>query len=138
MNMSHEIKVTVRYCETDAGGHVNNTSYFIYLEEARTKLFQMLGYGMGNTCPTVGFILASTRCDFLAQAYFNQSLLITTEVAAIGTKSFRLEHRICEEQSNKLIAKGEAVIVCFNYETQQSRPLPQDLRAELESRLVAQ
>ncbi|MBO8173416.1 MAG: acyl-CoA thioesterase [Bacillaceae bacterium] len=135
--MTHEINVSVRYCETDAGGHVNNTSYFIYLEEARTKFFQTLGYGMGNTYPSVGFILASTKCDFLDQAYFNQNLLITTDVAAVGMKSFKLVHQIREEQSRKPIAQAEAVIVCFNYETQQSRPIPEELKAELESRLAA-
>lgn len=31
----YETQVKVRFCETDALGHINNTSYFIYLEEAR-------------------------------------------------------------------------------------------------------
>lgn len=39
----HELKVNVRFSETDALGHINNTSYFIYLEEARMKFFEALG-----------------------------------------------------------------------------------------------
>lgn len=34
----HEIQVTIRLCETDALGHINNASYFVYLEEARKGL----------------------------------------------------------------------------------------------------
>lgn len=36
----HELKVNVRFSETDALGHINNTSYFIYLEEARMKFLK--------------------------------------------------------------------------------------------------
>ncbi len=39
----HELEVNVRFSETDALGHVNNTSYFVYLEEARLKFFEALG-----------------------------------------------------------------------------------------------
>lgn len=34
--MAYETAVKVRFCETDALGHISNISYFIYLEEART------------------------------------------------------------------------------------------------------
>ena len=37
-----ELEVNVRFSETDALGHINNTSYFIYLEEARMKFFEAL------------------------------------------------------------------------------------------------
>lgn len=36
----YETQVKVRFCETDALGHINNTSYFIYLEEARIAFFE--------------------------------------------------------------------------------------------------
>ncbi|WP_429897274.1 acyl-CoA thioesterase [Heyndrickxia faecalis] len=39
----HELKLRTRFCETDAIGHINNTSYFIYLEDARLKFFESIG-----------------------------------------------------------------------------------------------
>ena len=42
----HEIQISVRFGETDALGHINNTSYFIYLEEARIRFFESIGYNM--------------------------------------------------------------------------------------------
>ncbi len=65
------IEVYVRYCETDAGGHVSNTSYFLYLEEARTKFFETIGFGLGKR-QDMNFIVAQTGCDFIAQAYAAQ------------------------------------------------------------------
>lgn len=129
-----EIKVKVRFGETDALGHINNTSFFIYLEEARIRFFEKLGYMMSPD--KWNFILASTKCDFISQGYFNQELTINTFVSKIGTKSFQLEHEICCSETGDLIAKGVAVMVFFNFETQKSEPLPEDLRKGLESNLV--
>lgn len=126
-----EINVYVRYCETDAGGHVNNASYFLYFEEARTKFFATLGFG-----PTerehLHFIVARTECDFIAQAYAGQILTVKTMVSKIGTKSYTVVHEITDMETGVSIAKGSAVIVCFNYQEQQSVPIPASLHAMLE------
>ncbi|UOE53180.1 acyl-CoA thioesterase [Bacillus sp. CMF12] len=129
----HEMQVTVRFCETDALGHVNNTSYFIYLEEARVKYFETLGYSMD--VKKWSFILASTKCDFLSQGYFNQILTVKTRVSRIGTKSFQLDHEIVCTQTGDLIAKGSAVIVYFDFGKQESAVIPDLLREGLNQNL---
>ncbi|WP_078547495.1 acyl-CoA thioesterase [Litchfieldia alkalitelluris] len=127
--MKHELEVSVRFGETDALGHINNTSYFIYLEDARIKFFEKLG--TGTAISDWRFILASTKCDFVGQGYFNQTLIVTTAVSKIGTKSFQLDHEIIEKGTSRLIAKGYAVIVHFNFEKQQSEPIPDYIREAL-------
>lgn len=134
--MIPDIEVYVRYCETDASGHVNNVSYFIYLEEARTRFFETIGLSKekrGN----VHFVVASAKCDFIAQAYDSQTLTVSTRLSRIGTKSFTLEHKIKETKTNRLIASGSAVIVCFNFQTQQSVTIPHPFREALEKVLVS-
>lgn len=126
----HEIQVNVRFSETDALGHINNTSYFIYLEEARIRFIESLGYNMDTT--EWKFILASTKCDFLSQGYFNQTLVIKTYVSKIGTKSFQIEHDIIDTKTEHLIAKGNAIMVSFDFEKQKSEPLPDLLRDGLQ------
>jgi acyl-CoA thioester hydrolase len=127
---THTTAVNIRFCETDALGHVSNTSYFIYLEEARIRMFEELGYG--SDIKEWRFILASTKCDFINQAFFGQRLKIETNVSKIGNKSFQLVHRILDEKTGTLIALGESTVVYFNFETQKSEPIPDDLRKQLE------
>ncbi|QSB47783.1 acyl-CoA thioesterase [Parageobacillus toebii] len=127
---THTTTVNIRFCETDALGHVSNTSYFIYLEEARIRMFEELGYG--SDIKEWRFILASTKCDFINQAFFGQRLKIETNVSKIGNKSFQLVHRILDEKTRTLIALGESTVVYFNFETQKSEPIPDDLRKQLE------
>ncbi len=127
--MMHETFVRTRFCETDALGHINNTSYFIYLEEARIEFFDLLGANMETQ--RWQFILASTKCDFMAQGYFKQNLVIQTWVSRVGTKSFTLNHKIKDTQTGKVIALGEAIVVYFNFDTQQSEPVPTELKEQL-------
>ncbi|MCQ6267336.1 acyl-CoA thioesterase [Fictibacillus sp. WQ 8-8] len=132
----HEIELTVRFCETDALGHINNTSYFIYLEEARVRCFETLGLEMNTN--EWSFILASTKCDFMAQGYFNERLVVRTGVSKIGTKSFTLEHDIYKAETKELVARGNAVIVYFDFKTQQTAHIPEFLRDALKENLVLQ
>ncbi|KAF6511619.1 hypothetical protein GS8_1195 [Geobacillus stearothermophilus] len=99
------------------------------MEEARTRLFDELSYG-GRT-DEWHFILASTKCDFIRQAFFGRRLRVETNVSRIGNKSFQCIHRIMEEETGRLIAIGEAAVVHFNFQTQTSEPLPDDLQTML-------
>lgn len=130
-----EIDIYVRFCETDAAGHVNNISYFIYIEEARTKFIQAIGFGREER-ENLGFIIASAKCDFAAQAYAYQTLKVATHVSRIGEKSFTLQHTIKAADTGAVVATGSAVIVCFNFQNQQSVTIPLQLRSALEQYLV--
>lgn len=131
--ITHEIEVYVRFAETDALGHVNNTSYFLYFEESRSKFFKTVFPDRVNS---INFILASIKCDYLGQAFAAQTLKVCTKVKEIGNKSFRINHTLKEIDTEKTIAKGEAVIVCFNFSEQKTVPIPNVLRENLENYLL--
>jgi acyl-CoA thioester hydrolase len=130
-----EIDIYVRFCETDAAGHVNNISYFIYIEEARTKFIQAIGFGREER-ENLDFIIATAQCDFVAQAYAYQTLKVATNVSRMGEKSFTLQHTIKAADTGVIVATGSAVIVCYNFQNQQSVTIPLQLRSALEQYLV--
>lgn len=132
--MKHESKLKVRFAETDLLGHVNNSSYFIYLEQGRIDFFQDLE--MDSQENDWNFILASIKCDFLRQAFFNQKLTITTQVGRIGNKSFQLVQTVCDSDTGGKIAHSDSAIIYFDFEKQASEPLPQHLRENLRYYLV--
>ena len=129
-----EIQIKVRFCETDLAGHINNTSYFIYLEEARTSFFEHLLENKEAT--KTNFILASIKCDFVNQGFYKQPLSVKTSVSTIGSKSFSLDHEVICSDTQQLIAKGNAVIVNFDYEQQKSVVLSEEMREILNGNLV--
>lgn len=132
--MAFETKVKVRFCETDALGHISNISYFIYLEEARTDFFIDLGFGADLDDWKV--ILASAKCDFVRQGYYNQKLKVVSEVQRIGRSSFTIVHKIQDAETGELIANGEASAVYFDFKEQKSETIPDNLRKMLEKHLV--
>lgn len=135
---SNEIEVYVRFSETDAAGHVNNTSYFLYLEEARTRYFNKnlgLEFNEKKDLSLNNFILASTKCDYISQAYAGETLNVKTTVSHIGNKSFTLNHVITNAKMNKVVVRATATLVSFNYLEQESRPIPDEIRTQLERNL---
>ncbi|WP_010530151.1 acyl-CoA thioesterase [Lentibacillus jeotgali] len=130
---SYEIEIYVRFSETDAAGHVNNVSYFLYFEEARTKFFQEICPKRNNS---INFILASISCDYITQAYAGQKLKLLTDVEKIGRKSFTVKHTLVNPKTFKIVAKSHAVTVCFNYEEQKTIKVPDEIRSRMEKYLV--
>lgn len=129
------IDVYVRLSETGASGHVNNTNYFVYMEEARSKFFEAAGFDFGKS-KELNFIIARTECDFIAQAYVGQTLTVTTLITKIGTKSYTLAHEIKEAMTGLLIAEGSAVVVCFDFLEQKTVLIPEGLRTKLEENML--
>lgn len=129
----HETPIYVRFCETDALGHTNNTSYFFYFEESRMKFLNAVAPKADNT--DVQFVVARITCDYIQQSYAGDTLTARTTVEKVGSKSFTLRQEVLNEQQ-QLIAGGECIIVCFNQQSQQSVVIPDDLRAQLEQHIV--
>lgn len=126
-----ELEIKVRVSETDALGHINNASYFTYLEDARIDFLEKLGIYIKDESST--FMLVSTKCDFISQGYFGQILQIKTEVRSIGTKSITLVSDIIEKASGIVIAKGEATIVYFDLVDEETREVPESIKIKLQS-----
>lgn len=133
----HEIEIRTRLSETDMVGHINNVSYFIYLEEARIRFMEDI-LRKDNEDEKWNVIVASAKCDYIAQAYFNQTLKVRTYVEKVGNSSFTIKNDLICKETGQLIAKGTVVMVCFDFESQSSKPIPPIFRERLESCIVKQ
>src|SRR5699024_1148920 len=126
-----ELEIKVRVSETDALGHINNTSYFTYLEDARIDFLEKLGISIKDE--VFAFMLVSPRCDFISQGYLGQILQVNTEVLKIGTKSLTLVSDIFEKESRNIIAKGEATIVYFYLLNEKTMEIPESFKTRLQA-----
>ncbi|MEC1523893.1 thioesterase family protein [Neobacillus niacini] len=122
--------MVTRYCESDALGHINSVSYFIYLEQARVEF--LLDNEIVPNLNNWPFVLVSTHCDYKQQIYVNDRIIITSSLKEIGRSSFTLSHEFIHQDREELLAYGEAVIVHFDFEKQKSSPIPDEMRYILE------
>ncbi|MFC3016392.1 acyl-CoA thioesterase [Virgibacillus litoralis] len=127
------LNIKVRVSETDLLGHINNASYFIYMEEARIDFLKKLGIDIENG--NFAFMLVSAKCDFIRQGYFGKTLKVATEVLKIGTKSITLTSRMTESESGDLIARGEVVLVYFDVHAEQTIEIPESFKDKLQAHM---
>ena len=118
-----------RFAETDALGHVSNTAFPIWFEDARMPIFKMFHPELDVENWTL--ILARQEIDHTAQSYVGREVSIETEVGKLGNSSFEVCQRAYQE--GKLIAKTKVVMVHFDYDSEKSQPLPAAIRQQLQA-----
>jgi acyl-CoA thioester hydrolase len=125
----------VAWGEMDAFGHVNNTVFFRYFENARIALFASWPLDAVRTSRGLGPILAETRCRFRRPLTFPDQVTVGARVTRIEADRAWIEHAIWSHSASVVAAVGEAVVVCFDYDAQKKAPWPDALREELARRL---
>ena len=125
----HVEKMRMRWGEADALGHMNNTVYFRYLEQARISWFDSLGIDYSREGPVLGNI----NCRFRIPVIYPADLAVSIHASNPRTSSFTLASAITNQSDARVYATAEAVMVWIDLEQGKSRPLPDWLRNLIQS-----
>lgn len=127
----HTTTMPIRWGDMDAYGHVNNTVYFRYMEQARVEWLeeQQLVVRPGGDGP----VIINAACTFLIPMTYPGTVEVRTYIGAIGRSSAQthVEMRIVGDE--RVYAEGAAKVVWMDTRTGKSVPLPDSLRAALEA-----
>lgn len=116
----------VRFRDTDALGHVNNAVYLTWMELGRMAFTDAVLPEIDWT--KTGFILAHVSIDYLEPVFLDDKVKVYMKAGKIGGKSVVLECLITKTDKNgeRPTAKGNNIIVAFDYEKNASVPIPED------------
>lgn len=128
---THELTLRLDWSEMDLFGHINNVSYFKYLQASRVDFWESLGIHRLHKEHNIGPALAKTSCSFLRPLHYPGTVRIELHVEWIKNSSFQLHHSIYDV-NNTLCAEGEDVIVLFDYNKQEKYLLTPEMVAQLE------
>lgn len=122
--MVFETPIRVRFRDTDMYGHVNNSSFATYMEEARIAFLE--AHFGGFTLP---LILASASYKFLNQTRFPEHRNLTANMwfSHIGNSSATIEVQLVAPDGT-CVCECTAVVVHFDYDAQKPVRLPKDVR----------
>ncbi len=120
-------RITPRFGETDALGHINNTVFPCWFEQARKPVFQIFNPDMAFD--KMNLILAHTEFDFLVETYLKDEVEVKTYVDKIGNTSFTLLHEAWQEGIKK--ATGKVVMVYFDFKTKKPLLIPEQYKTIL-------
>src|SRR6267143_1931646 len=127
--------IQLRFRDIDGMGHVNNAVYLSYLELARTQFYMQ--FAGKRSLSEIDFILAHVEIDFESQATWGDQIRVTLWPSKIGTSSFTLSYEIAEPRGGRIRARAKTVLVSFDYQKKQSKPISADFRKLLEGGLEA-
>ena len=151
------MSIPIRWGDMDAMGHVNNASYFRYLETIRIDWMRSIGCifwgpnsphraadprgeAHGVAAEPVsdpdkheGLVIVNAFCNFYKQLEYPGDVLLKMYASDPGISSFESWYTM-ERADNPgvLYAAGGATTVWVDYKAQESRPLPDWLRSQVD------
>ncbi|UCV06011.1 acyl-CoA thioesterase [Dechloromonas denitrificans] len=127
----HVCQMPIRWGDMDAYGHVNNTVYFRYMEQARVEWIEAMNILVrpGGAGP----VIISASCTFLIPMSYPGRVEVRTFTGPPGRSSVQTYVEMSIEGDERLYAEGAAKVVWMDTQTGKSVPLPDHVRAMLEA-----
>src|SRR5690349_15255578 len=126
----------VRFGDTDASTRVFYISLLRHFEAAEFEFLRSIGSGYRELHASgMDFPRVHVECDYISPLGFDDLMDIAVTVERIGRTSFTLG--IAGTVEGSAASRGEITIVAMGTQRHSSQPLPDLLRAPLESAQTA-
>lgn len=126
----YTVTIPIRWGDMDAMGHVNNTVYFRYMEQARIEWLSMMGClpdENGN-----GPVIVNAYCTFKKPLKYPDQVEVCTYIGAAGRSSFEtIQEMRSVGDGYALYAEGGAKVVWVSAATGKSEALPEAIKQKL-------
>ena len=129
--LMHTTRMPVRWGDMDAYGHVNNTIYFRFCEQARVEWLEEDGF-MVSLDERNGPVIINAACTFMIPVSYPATVIVKLYAGAPGRSSVMNWYEIQVEGDDRVYAEGSAKVVWMNHLTGKSVPLPDTLRKRFE------
>ena len=124
--------IEVRYGDLDPQGHLNNAKYLTYFEQARIRYFVELGlFTPGQSFMDIGVIMAETKLTYHAPVEYGAPVKAGACICRLGNKSMTVEQSIVNAETGEVFASGYVILVAFDYHTQKTIPIPDEMREKI-------
>jgi acyl-CoA thioester hydrolase len=126
-------RIEIRWRDLDGFGHVNNSTYLTYLEEARDQhLTDVLGEAVHRT------VIRRLEIDFLSGLTQEDDYVdVDVRLTGVGTSSVTLEERILSVLDGRVAATAKTVMVHTDDSRTASAPWPDASRDAIDATLAA-
>jgi acyl-CoA thioester hydrolase len=122
--LSHVERIAIRWGDMDAMGHVNNTVYFRYMEQARIGWFEALL--PAEAWKSTGIVIANASCNFKRPMNYPGTVevrLLADEPRGSSVATF-YELKVKDD----IYADGAATVVFIDMQTQKPIRIPDEIR----------
>ena len=129
--LAHVERILLRWGDMDAMGHVNNTVYFRFMEQARIGWFDRL-VPEDEAWQSTGIVIANASCNYKRAMTYPGTVEVRLFVGAPGGASVPTFYELRVDEDPVPYADGAAVVVFIDMATQKSKRIPDMIRTRLE------
>lgn len=123
-------RARTRWSDEDKESVLNNAVFLTLMEEARFDWGRRLGLLEGERFP---FVLHSALVRWILPGRGGAEVDVELRTVRLGRTSFQQAYRIREATTGEVWCEAEAVLVCWDPATGESRPLPDAFRRAIEA-----
>lgn len=125
-------RIEIRWRDLDGFGHVNNSTYLTYLEEARDQhLTDVLGDAVHRT------VIRRIEIDFVSGLTQDDDYVdVDVRLTGVGTSSVTLDERIVSTLDGRVAATAKTVMVHTDESRMASAPWPHPSRDAIDAVLT--
>jgi len=123
-----KLELRIDWSELDYYGHVNNVSFFKYIQAARVNYWDQIGLTQSHRETNTGPMLVSCKCDFKHPLFYPGQVVIHSRIAFIKNTSFGFCHQMVDDK-NKIVAESEDVMVMFDFNKNEKVIFPVEFKA---------
>ncbi len=133
--LAHLERIPIRWGDMDAMGHVNNTVYFRYMEQARISWVEALI--PQEAWKTAGIVIVNAACHYRKPITYPGTVEVRLLVGRIGGSSVATYYELRVDDDPDPYATGEAVVVFVDIATQKPTRIPDAARTLIEKAEIA-
>ena len=113
MSIEGEVRVRVRYAETDQMGVVYHANYLVWMEMGRVELCRSAGLRYRDMEQDDGVLLAVAEvfCRYLSPARYDDELIVRTSIQQASSRLVRFGYEIVSAEPARKIATGSTTHV---------------------------
>jgi acyl-CoA thioester hydrolase len=124
--------ITLRWKDNDVYGHVNNVDYYSFFDTVINE-YLILEAGLDIHGGAAIGVCAESHCSFAAAVEFPGEILAGLKVEHLGSKSVRYGIGLFSAADASQLATGWFVHVFVDRRSRRPTPIPEPIRAKLES-----
>ena len=133
---AHFVTITTRLMDNDLYQHVNNATYYSFIDTAVTS-YVARAVERDLARDPVSYFVVENGCNYFSPIAFPDTVHCGLVVTHIGTSSMRFEVGLFRNDEPEESARGWFVQVSCDRATQRPIPMPSRVRAALEAIRVA-
>ena len=124
------LSLRIDWSEMDLFGHINNVSFFKYIQASRINYWEQSGISKLFAEKKLGPILASVNCNFIKPLFYPGNIIIKAQIEFMKTTSFGLHHQIFNDK-NELAAEAHDVMVFYDFNKNEKMEIPTEIKKQM-------